>query len=287
MGSPRYGDLAARAFKGRIAAATATTTTLKALPADSESRADGAVTVVLADSSMWVFDLESAAGASATVLVPDAGSGRFLKAVEAAGGVAADLVTLTDAGGFTSAADVEAGTAEIFQHIKSVSAACVPLPVDLWREVDASGDYANIAGNGGILASDTTPILRADAAESAEISWATGNVDSIQRTFMVPPNADLTALATLELDVYSGATDAATFTVETSWDGGAKVSDSASDAGTKSATPHTITATIAAADIPDTARRCTITLTPTNAHAADAYQLLGANLLFKGKALTA
>ena len=163
----------------------------------------------------------------------------------------------------------------------------MPLELDSWREVDAGGDYANIAANGGVLASDTTPILRADAAESVEISWATGNVDPIQRQFMVPPNADDTADATIELWVYSGVTDAATFTVETSWDGGAKVTDSASDAGTKSATAHKITATIAAADIPVGATRCTLCLVPTNAHAADAYQLVGSRVLFKGTALAA
>lgn len=202
-------------------------------------------------------------------------------------GLGASLVGVEDAGAFTAAGNVEAALAELYQHIKSVSAACVPLDLDSWREVDSSGDYGAIAANGGVLASDTTPILRADAAESAEISWATGNVDAIQRQFMVPPHADLTAAATLELWVYSGATDAATFTVETSWDGGAKVTDSADDAATKSASTHKITATIAAADIPDTATRCTICLIPTNAHATDAYQIVGARLLFKGKALTA
>jgi hypothetical protein len=149
-----------------------------------------------------------------------------------------------------------------------------------FREVDASGDAGAIAANGGLLASDTTPILRADANESLEISWATGNVDAIQCMATLPPDFDGTANATLDLWVASGATDAATFTVETSWDGGAQVTDSADDSGTKSATVHKITATIAAADIPNTARRVTIALTPTNAHATDAYKIVAAALNF-------
>jgi hypothetical protein len=71
-----YGDLAAREISERIAAATASTTTMKAIPADR--RVDGMLGIVLADSSLWCFDADSSAGASSTVLVPDAGSGRWL-----------------------------------------------------------------------------------------------------------------------------------------------------------------------------------------------------------------
>jgi hypothetical protein len=85
---------------------------------------------------------------------------------------------------------------------------------------------------------------------------------------------------TLELEVYSGTTDAATMTIETSWDGGAVVSDTADDAATKSATRHTITGTIAAADIPDTAKNLTIMLTP-GAHATNTTQIVGARLLYE------
>lgn len=151
-----------------------------------------------------------------------------------------------------------------------------------WREVTSGGDEGNIAANGGILASDTTPILRGDAAESAEISWATGNADIIGTSIMLPADFDGSVDALLELSVYSGATDAATFGVETSWDGGTVVVDSADDAATKSATAHTISATIAAADVPDGAVRVTIELTPP-AHAADTIQLLGARLTYRRK----
>jgi hypothetical protein len=156
----------------------------------------------------------------------------------------------------------------------------IPIGLHSFREVDGNGDVANAAGNGGILASDTTPIMRADAAESLEIAWATGNVDSIATQFALPLDFDGSRDCYLDLIVYSGTTDAATFTVETSWDGGALVSDSAADTSTKSATAHTITATISAADVGDTAARVTIALTPTNAHATDAYALVGARFRY-------
>jgi len=156
----------------------------------------------------------------------------------------------------------------------------LPLSLHQFREVDANSDVGNAAANGGILASDTTPILRGDANETTEVFWATGNVDPIATQIVLPPDFDGTANVTVDLWVRSGATDAATFTVESGWDGGALVSDSASDAGTKSATLHKITATIAAADVPNTARLLTLVLTPTNAHATDGYALLGVAVNF-------
>ncbi len=70
------GDRAAQAVSARIAAPAATTTALKAIPADR--REDGMVCCVLADSTLWVFDADSSATASATVLAPDVGTGRWL-----------------------------------------------------------------------------------------------------------------------------------------------------------------------------------------------------------------
>lgn len=148
-----------------------------------------------------------------------------------------------------------------------------------FREVSSAGDVGNITANGGILASDTTPILRGDAAETQEIVWATGNADPIACHITLPPTFSGAAVATVDLWVYSGATDAASFTVETGWDGGALVSDTADDSTTKSATLHKITATVAAADIPNAARLLTLILTPPT-HASDAIALLGVGLNF-------
>lgn len=180
----------------------------------------------------------------------------------------------------TAQTDIDAVEADVANLQTDAAVGFIGLSVYDFREVDANGDVSNIAANGGILASDTTPILRGNAAETAEISWATGNVDPISTQVVLPPDFKGSSNVTIDLWVYSGATDAATFTVETGWDGGALVSDSADDSATKSGTLHKITATVAAADIPDTARLLTLALTPTNAHATNAYQLLGVGINF-------
>jgi hypothetical protein len=201
---------------------------------------------------------------------------------------AATDVSITDTGAFTATGNVEDALQEIYQHLKTAQAS-IPISLYDWREVTSAGDVGAIAANGGILASDTTPIMRGDAAESAEISWAATNVDPISCHITLPTDFDGSANATLDLFVYTdnaggGGIDAATFTTETSWDGGALVSNAATD-GTPATAIHKITATIAAASIPDTASLVTIALTPA-AHANDPTQLVGARLNYKRKLLT-
>ncbi len=155
-----------------------------------------------------------------------------------------------------------------------------------FREVTSGGDVGNITANGGLLASDTTPILRGDAAETQEISWAAGNADIIAAHKMVPIDFDGTQDVLVDLFVYTdnaggSGIDAATFTVETGWDGAALVSDTATD-GTPAITMHKVTATVAAADVPNAPSVVTLMLTPA-AHAADPTQLLGARILYRRK----
>lgn len=140
-----------------------------------------------------------------------------------------------------------------------------------FRECDANGDVGAIAANGGILASDTTPILRgASSLISQELSWAASNSDPIVAQVPLPLDFDGRNDVVVDLQVYSGTTDAASFTVSTSWDGGATVSDTAT--GSASATSHTASAVIAAADIPDSPKFLTLMLTPA-AHTTNAIQL--------------
>lgn len=200
----------------------------------------------------------------------------------------ASSVSITDAGSFTAQTTVEAALQEIYQHILTAQAA-IPLSLYDFREVSSGGDVGNAAANGGILASDTTPIMRGDAAEDAEIAWAAANQDPIQCQIALPADFDGSANATLDLWVYTdnaggGGIEAATFTVETNWDGGAIVADTATD-GTPAIAVHKITATIAAADIPDAASFVTIALTP-GTHANDPIQLKAARLNYKRKLLT-
>lgn len=148
----------------------------------------------------------------------------------------------------------------------------IEIGVDELLEMTSGADVGAIAANGGQLASDTGPLLRGDAQGSQEVSWVTGNVDAVGVEKGLPGDFDGTQDVSLELDVYSGTSDAATFTVATTWDGATAVSDTASDASTKSATKHTITATIAAADVPDSCKKVGLLLTP-GTHGSDAIQL--------------
>lgn len=201
-----------------------------------------------------------------------------------ANGEGASLVGIEDAGSFTAATTVEAALAEIYQDLKSAQAHIL-VPIYALREVNATGDVTNTAGGGGVLSSDTTPVMRGDANNSAEIFWTTGNADPIGFSTSLPPDLDDTANVLVELEVSSGATDAATFGVASSWNGGAEVTDSASDALTLSATPHTITATIAAADVPASSKRLTLRLTPP-AHATDTISVYSVRILYKRKLRT-
>lgn len=158
----------------------------------------------------------------------------------------------------------------------------IPISLNSFREATA-GDVGNIVANGGLLASDTTPVLSGTGATvSQQLSWATGNVDQILTQISLPEDFDGREDVLIDLWVNSGTTDAATFTVATSWDGGANVSDTADDASTKSATTHKITATISAADIADSASFVSLALTPA-AHATNAIQLVAARLSYTPK----
>lgn len=157
----------------------------------------------------------------------------------------------------------------------------VPINLNSWREADANGDVGAIAANGGILASDTTPILRGNAAETQEIAWAASNNDPITTSFAVPEDFDGTRASYLILrTVSAGTTNAASFTVESGWDGGALVSDTAT--GAASTTAADATATIAAADVPDTATSLTIAITPV-AHTTDVTSILRSVLKYYRK----
>lgn len=159
----------------------------------------------------------------------------------------------------------------------------ISLSLNDFREVDVNSDVGAIAANGGLLASDTTPILRGNTAETQEIAWAASNSDIIATQIRLPNNFDGSQDVWVELDVLgAGVTDPATFTVESGWDGGTLVSDSASDALTKAITVHRITAVIAAADIPDTAKNLTLVLT-LGAHTTDVVMLQGVGISYVAK----
>ena len=167
-------------------------------------------------------------------------------------------------------------------NLSSLATRDIGLALTDWLEVSSTNDVSNIAANGGVLASDTTPAAQADGTfNTMEISWVTGNADLIGRHVSLPGDFDGTRDVTLSLEVYSGTTNDATMAVITSWDNSTPVTDSAAET-TRSATRHTITSTIAAADIPDAPKNLTISINPPT-HATDAIALCGAKLTYYRK----
>ena len=78
MANPR-GEPLSRTLAQRIAGPSASTAAMQALPQGAEARADGAISVKSDDLSLWVYDLDSTAASSSGVIVPTAGTGRWLR----------------------------------------------------------------------------------------------------------------------------------------------------------------------------------------------------------------
>jgi hypothetical protein len=164
----------------------------------------------------------------------------------------------------------------------------IQISLDDWREVTTAGAVGNQAtAAGGILASDTTPIMGAEATtEARAIIWAAGNSDIIASSWTLPPDFSgkddvLVELWVLTDNAGGGGIEAATFSVLSSWDNGAQVTDTATD-GVPATTAHKITATIAAGDVPDDARFLNLQLV-LGTHANDPVHLLAAALSYVPK----
>ncbi len=158
----------------------------------------------------------------------------------------------------------------------------IPLALVNAREA-VTGDVGAIAANGGLLASDTTPALSGTGTTvSQQALWAASNVDQILWDVPLPEDFDGRDDAFVDLLVASGGTaNVASFTVTSSFDGGADVTDTATDPAA-STTYHWITATIAAADIPDTAGSVSIAITPA-AHGTDTVAVKAARLRYTAR----
>lgn len=151
------------------------------------------------------------------------------------------------------------------------------------RIVTSGGAVGNIAAIGGMLASNSDPSQTADGTTHEwYVNWAANSVVPVGFHLSLPADFDDTQDVSLELDIASGSTDAATMGVATSWQGGSEVTDSADDSGTKSATRHTITATIDKGDIP-ASKHVTFRLTPPS-HSTNAIKLFGVRVVYTPKA---
>lgn len=179
------------------------------------------------------------------------------------------LVGIEDASSYWTGTDGEAVLDEIGQHIVSAQK-FIPIPLHSLRET-TNFDVSNIAANGGLLASDTTPVM--DAINAAtdgcqRLLWASSNNDQVVFQIPLPPDLDVASDIVIHHRIVSGGTtDAVGFTVASFFnEGDTSISDTS---GTNQTTTYAeVTTTIAAADVPSGAQTLTVGLTPVG-HTTD------------------
>lgn len=208
----------------------------------------------------------------------------FLKSVVAKFG--SDIIGYSDPSSKTTAATVATALDALFVDRLSTSRGCVPIPLSSWRIVSSAGDVGDTTANGGVMSSNTDPILSGEATiNSWVITWAANSVVPIGVQIPLPPDLDDTGDAYLEVSAFSGTTNAASFALASSWDGGSEVTDAFDDSGTKSATRHLLVCTIDKGDIPSGATHVTFRLTPP-AHSTNAINLAMSRLRYTPKLVT-
>ena len=165
----------------------------------------------------------------------------------------------------------------------------IPIPLTALRE--ASGmDVGAIAANGGVLASDTTPILEAingDTDGCQRLNWASSNNDDVIFSIPLPPDLDTAGNMSVHLRAaMGGATDSNTPGLVSYFnEGDTAVADTFGEATTTTAPYDEISATIAAADVPTGAQTLTCQITPS-AHTNDAFYVSAVWVEYTRKLLT-
>lgn len=198
----------------------------------------------------------------------------------------AATVSIADSGNIITGVTVEAALAELMVGMKTAQG-FVPIPLQSFREV-ASGVVGNAAANGGVLASDTTPILTSINAATdgcQKILWAASNNDVIAVSIPLPPDLNDAAAVVVHCRIVSaGTTDAVGFTVSGWFNEGDTKVDATS--GTNQTTTWAeVTAEFGASDVPAGAQTMTIFLTPV-AHTTDTMSLSACWLEYTQKCLT-
>jgi hypothetical protein len=194
------------------------------------------------------------------------------------------------AGGLSMPATVQAALAELYQGLVKTVQGFQPIPLTSFRELSA-GVFINAAGNGGLLATDTTPILTNIAdGDAMRIAWAAGNTDQIEAQVILPPDCDGTA----DVVVHMLCSKDANVNNTVHMDGEAYFGESDVDCFPAAAAANLLidtkgeyTATILAADVPDTQANANMTLVlMPEAHAGDVVYLHGVWIEYKKKLLT-
>jgi hypothetical protein len=230
---------------------------------------------------------DASTGSVVGVALQTAASGAIIEvAIHPRTATTAAGTSIVYTGTFTAAATVEAALAELYQDMFSVQQ-FLPIPLNTLREATAFA-VGNVEANGGVLASNTTPILAPinGATDGCQtLAWAASNGDQVVFQTPLPPDLDDAADLVLHVRIKSaGTTDAVGFTVDSFFDeGDTKVVDTT--ATNQTATWAEKIATIGAADVPSGAQTLTIGLTP-GAHTTDIMYLSAVRLEYKRKLRT-
>lgn len=150
----------------------------------------------------------------------------------------------------------------------------IPIPLASLREI-VTNDIVNTAGDAGVLASNTTPILaRVNGAtdQKLRVQWAASNSDPVTFDFPYPPDLDDTADITIKMLAASGGATNSPVMAVTYFEG---LGDTNAGGNTAAITGTTIalySRTIAAADIGTAPNAASVMLTPA-AHTTDVVNL--------------
>lgn len=171
--------------------------------------------------------------------------------------------------GTVNTGDIAAGAVTAAKLATTLKTGFIPVSLATVREL-TTGAFINASGNGGLLASDTTPILdtiNGDTDGAWRLSWAASNNDAIGFQVPLPPDLDTDGNVEIHLRAYmAGSTDTPVISADSYFnEGDTKVED---DSAALSSTAAEKTITIAAADVPSGAQTLSVELTP-GAHTTD------------------
>lgn len=178
-----------------------------------------------------------------------------------------------DAGGWVGSVatgDIATGAVTAAKLSTTLKTGFIPVSLASVREL-SSGAFINASGNGGLLASDTTPILNTtngDTDGAWRLAWAASNVDAIGFQVPLPPDLDDASNVEIHFRAAMAATNDTPVISADSYfnEGDTKVEDDS--AAVTGATYAEYTITIAAADVPSGAQTLSVELTP-GAHGTD------------------
>lgn len=176
----------------------------------------------------------------------------------------------------SSDATINTGKVTAVKLSTTLKTGFIPLPLPIWREI-VTNDIPNAAANGGLLASDSTPVLgRVNGATDKQLrlAWAAANVDEIACSVISPPDLDEASVVEVHiLAAMAGATDTPVIGVGFF----EAVGDTNAGGNTGAITGTTVTeytVSIAAANIAASPKAWAISLIPA-AHGTDVLYIYG------------